>query len=205
MLTGLKAVMTVLLLWTAVHPVAAIAGPMEDGDAAYHRKDYAAAMRHWKPLAAAHNAAALVDLAILYYSGLGVVRDYHLAYVYLSEASDLGDPQADYLLAALYRDGTGVERDQAKALALFRKAAEQDVPGAEFDLGLMHFLGNGAPADYREAFYWFSLASSAAGKEHAQLRATADYMRHQAEARLSKEEAAELRERIKTRQTAQSR
>jgi hypothetical protein len=30
MLTGLKAVMTVLLLWTVVDPVAAIAGPIED-------------------------------------------------------------------------------------------------------------------------------------------------------------------------------
>jgi len=80
MLPGLKAVTTVLLLWTAVHPVAAIAGPIEDGDAAYRRKDYAAAMRHWKPLAAAHNAAALVDVATLYYGGLGVVRNYHLAY-----------------------------------------------------------------------------------------------------------------------------
>ena len=205
MLTGLKAVTTVLLLCTAVHPVDAIAGPIEDGDAAYRRKDYAAAMGHWKPLAAAHNAAALVDVAILYYGGLGVVRDYHLAYVYLSEASELGDRQAHYLLAALYRDGTGVERDQEKALALFRKAAEQDVPGAQFDLGLMYFLGNGAPADYGKAFYWFGVASSAAGKEHAQLLATAEYMQHQAEARLSKEEAAELRERIKTSQKAQSR
>jgi len=204
MLAGLKAVATALLLWTAVHPVAAIAGSFEDGEAAFRHKDYETAMALWKPLAAAGHAGALVDVATLYYGGLGVVRDYRQAYAYLSKASEMGDPQAHYLLAALYRDGTGVERDQGKALALFRKAAEKDVPGAQYDLGLMYFLGNGGPADYGEAFYWFGLASKAAGKEHAQLRATADYMQDHAEAKLSREQAAELRDRITARQSAQS-
>ena len=40
---------------------------------------------------------------------------------------------------------------------------------------------------------------------HAQLRATAGYMRDKAEGRLSKEQATDLRERINARQTAQSR
>ena len=44
----------------------AIAGPLEDGYAAYRNGDYAAAMNYWRPLAEQHNAVAQVNLGLMY-------------------------------------------------------------------------------------------------------------------------------------------
>ena len=58
---------------------AAVAGPFEDGLAAYQRQDYAVAYDAWKPLAEAGDASAQNNLGALYSQGAGVARDYPAA------------------------------------------------------------------------------------------------------------------------------
>jgi len=53
-----------------------VAGPFEDGSAAYDRNDYSTAMRHWRSLADQGNAAAQSNLALMYAKGQGVSKDY---------------------------------------------------------------------------------------------------------------------------------
>jgi len=192
----------ILLLLALVHPTPARAGPYEDGDLAFRRKNYAIAMKHWLPMATAGHPLAQVGVATLYYGGLGVVLDYRLAFDWYSKAAEQGVAQAEYMSGAMYRDGRGVEQDEIKAAALFRKAAEHGIQGAQYSLGLIYLKGSGVARDYAEAYYWFSLAASAQGKDKAQLRTTATYMRDQAAARLDKEEVAKIRERVAVQQSA---
>ena len=55
---------------------AAVAGPLEDGEAAAAVGDYAKALRLWRPLAEQGNADAQNHLDFLYESGKGVTPDY---------------------------------------------------------------------------------------------------------------------------------
>jgi hypothetical protein len=43
-----------LLLLTMIHPVEELAGAYEDGDLAFPKKNYGAALRHWQPTAFVH-------------------------------------------------------------------------------------------------------------------------------------------------------
>src|SRR5271166_5233830 len=54
----------------------AMAGPLEDGQAAYQRGDYAEAMRLLRPLAERADARAQTDLGLMYDNGRGVLKDY---------------------------------------------------------------------------------------------------------------------------------
>jgi len=52
-----------------------IAGPLEDGQSAYQRGDYAAAMGYWRPLADRGDASTQNNIGILYRYGRGVPED----------------------------------------------------------------------------------------------------------------------------------
>ena len=190
------------LLLALLYPTTSQAGPYEDGDLAFRRKNYEVAMRQWYPIAVAGHPAAQLGVATLYYGGRGVVLDYRLAFEWYSKAAEQGVAQAQYMLGALYRDGKGVEQDEGKAVVLFRKAAEQGIHGAQYSLGLSYLKGSGVEADYSEAYYWLSLAAKAAGTDNAQLRTTARYLRNQAAAKLGKEERAKVRERVAVQKSA---
>ena len=204
MIRRCKSVAAALLLLATIHPVEGLAGPYEDGDLAFHKKNYEAALRHWQPMAIAGHSGAQLGVATLYYGGLGVLLDYGVAFDWYSKAADQGIPQAQYMLGAMYRDGKGVEQDHAMAVALFLKAAAQDVQGAQYSLGLMYHTGHGVPIDHGEAYYWLSLAASRLAKDNAQLRSTASYLRDEAASKLNADQIAELKRRLDERKAARS-
>lgn len=194
---GRRTRVAVPLLLLALLPAIATAAPYEDGDAAFRKKNYTAAMRKWLPLAEAGDARAQLGVARMYHGGLGVVQDYELAFLWFTRAADQNDANAQYILGAMYRDGKGVERDGAKALSLSLKSANQGNPGAQYNLGLMYLAADGAnPANHGEAYYWLSLAASVPGKEHTRLRMAAAYARDDAASKLSTEEIAAVKRRI---------
>lgn len=55
---------------------AAMAGPLEDGDAALQRGDYETALKLWRPLADQGNPMAMIDLGGMYELGQGVPQDF---------------------------------------------------------------------------------------------------------------------------------
>src|SRR3977135_3579641 len=69
----------------------ALAGPWEDGMAAYNRGDYAPAIPLFRPLAEAGNAKAQTVLGVMYHRGQGVARNSVRAFVWFSRASARGD------------------------------------------------------------------------------------------------------------------
>lgn len=191
-----------LLLSATVRPAEGLAGPYEDGDLAFRKKNYEAALRHWRPVASSGHAGAQLGMATMYYGGLGVRLDYGEALEWCAKAADQGLPRARYMLASMYRDGKGAAQDHAKAATLFRMAAEQDVPGAQYSIGVMYFTGQAIAVDYGEAYYWLSLAAGASDKEHAQLRSTAAYLRDQAAGKLNASQIGLVNRRIADRRMA---
>ena len=69
----LRAGLTTSLMLAAMAG-AAVAGPYEDGVAAYVRGDYATALRLMRPFADHGLAAAQNNLGLMYYSGLRAAR-----------------------------------------------------------------------------------------------------------------------------------
>jgi hypothetical protein len=77
----------------------AVAGPLEDANAAIKRRDFATAVRLIRPLAEQGNANAQYDLGTFYDNGLGVPLDKVRAYMWFS------------LSAAQGREGAAAFRD----------------------------------------------------------------------------------------------
>ncbi len=131
-----------------------------EGAAAYHRGDYATALREWRPLAEQGDAEAQYNLGLMYYTGKGVPRDYAKAVGWYRKAAEQGDAGAQNNLGVMYGEGQGVPRDYAKAVGWYRKAAEQGDAGAQNNLGVIYDKGLGVPRDYILAHMWFGLAVS---------------------------------------------
>jgi uncharacterized protein len=112
---------TVVLLVALVSVV--LAGPLEDANEALVQKDYAKAVQLYRPLAAAGNPEAQVNLGYMFDEGLGVSRDYGEAVRWYRFAADQGEPQGLSNLANMYRDGVGVQQDYVQAHLWFDLAA----------------------------------------------------------------------------------
>ena len=189
---GFSATLVVLALGLPVH---ALAGPYEDGESAYHRKDYAAAMQHWRPVAET-DARAQAGIAAMYLGGLGVAQDYQMALAWCERAVNQGEAKAQYLLGSMYRDGKGVPKDPVRAMELFRKAADQDLHWAQYNLGLMYFLGEGIPADLVEAYHWLALATAVRDDNDAQVQKTASFMLEQVSTKLTGDQITQVKQRV---------
>ena len=91
--------------------------------AAYRRKDYAAAFRHFKPQAHRGNAYAQMKLGIMYLRGQGVPQDYWLAAKWTRAAAEQGNANAQCNLGFMYLDGICVPQDSVLAHMWFNLAA----------------------------------------------------------------------------------
>ena len=130
---------------------------VEDGIAAYERRDYTTALHLWRQLADEGNADAQIELGRMYERGHGVPRDDSEALKWYRLAAEQGHAEGQYLLA-----GMCVPQDDAQAVSWYLRAAAQEHADAkkyldqlrEFDvesedqLRLLAELGD-AEAQYR--------------------------------------------------------
>ncbi len=152
--------MLALMLWLCL-AAPAFAGPLEDGLAAYEQKDYATALRLWRPFAEQGNADAQYNLGVMYDKGKGVPQDYVQAVAWYRKAADRGNAIAQYNLGNRYDNGKGVPQDYVQAVPWYRKAADQGYAWGQRNLGVMYTNGQGVPQDYVQAHKWFNLAAAA--------------------------------------------
>jgi hypothetical protein len=94
-----------------------VAGPLEDGMAAYSRGDYVPAIRLFRPLAEQGNAKAQNLLGVMYRRGQGVARNSVRAFVWFSRAAARGDATAKAELHEVSQTMTGEELAQAREMA----------------------------------------------------------------------------------------
>jgi len=97
--------------------VAAVAGPWEDGMAAYNRGDYVPAFRLFRPLAEQGNARAQTALGVMFRKGEGVPKNPVRARMWFSLAAKRGDAGARAGLSRVSRTLTPQEISQADAMA----------------------------------------------------------------------------------------
>ena len=158
-------------IFVSLFPVASsVAGPYEDGVAAYERGDYAKAVELFRKAAEQGNADAQFNLGQMYDQGKGVKQDYAKAVAWYGKAAEQGDAYAQYNLGVAYREGLGVKQDYDKAADWFIKAANQGVIEVQFSLAGMYFMGQGVPQDYVEAHKWWNLSASLGENDAAAAR-----------------------------------
>ncbi len=145
--------------------VAATAGPLEDGAAAYEAGDYARARTLWEPLARQGDADAQFNLALLYMNGKGVEKNDRKALLLFLEAARQGHAEAQYNAGLLFYTGRGIARSTRDALLWWRRAADQGLAAAKYNLGIMYAYGEGVGVDNERAI---ALWREAAGDGYAE-------------------------------------
>lgn len=104
-----------LVLLSIAAPVTA--GPLEDGNAAYKRGDYAKAMRILRPLADQGDGMAEVIVGNMYYYNFGVPLDYVTAYMWFSLGAAHGNSLGAFLLKQITSKMTQGEIAEAQKRA----------------------------------------------------------------------------------------
>jgi hypothetical protein len=109
-----------LLVLAAAVLVVSIAAPsqaqsLQQGVAAFNRRDYRQASQIFIPLAERGGAAAQTYLGFMFETGRGVPRNYTEAAMWYRRAAEQGDSLAQYSLGLLYDRGFGVPRNVVEA------------------------------------------------------------------------------------------
>ena len=102
----------------------ALAGPWEDGMAAYNRGDYVPAITVFRAMAAQGNARAQSLLGVMYRRGQGVSRSPVRAFVWFSRAAARGDTSAKAELNEVSQAMTPAELAQARDMAQACEASD---------------------------------------------------------------------------------
>ncbi|MGB5883761.1 MAG: transglycosylase SLT domain-containing protein [Desulfobulbales bacterium] len=115
----------------------------------------------YQPKANQGDADAQFNLALLYYTGLGIPQDRRYAIYWYTKAAEQGHVQAQYYLGKLYNFGYGEEVRQDFKLAVYwlTKASEQGLVQAQYLLGHMYEYDDEPPQDYKQAFFWYTKAA----------------------------------------------
>jgi TPR repeat protein len=102
----------------------ALAGPWEDGMAAYNRGDYVPAMQVFRAMAHQGNAKAQSVLGVMYRRGQGVSRSPVRAFLWFSRAAARGDAKAKAQLREVSQTLTPEELSQARQMAQACEASD---------------------------------------------------------------------------------
>ena len=114
------------LVWDAT---GVLAGPWEDGMAAYNRGDYVPAVQVFRAMAKQGNTEAQHLLGQMYRRGQGVKRSSARAFMLFNRASAGGDARAKADLHEISRSMTAAELSRARAMMQACEASDyRDCP-----------------------------------------------------------------------------
>lgn len=144
----------------------AVAGPLEDAQAAHDAGDYATALRLFETLAEEGDAEAEFWLGDMYLSGDGVPQDNAQALMWLGRSAEHGKTVAGWLLGQVYDGGLqhlgiDVPEDTALAVEWYATAAEAGFEAAWYQLAEHYDEGRGVAQDYGEAARWYGKLAAA--------------------------------------------
>ncbi|MGY8662999.1 hypothetical protein Q3C01_11590 [Bradyrhizobium sp. UFLA05-109] len=108
----------------------AMAGPWEDGMAAYNRGDYVPAIQVFRGMAKAGNAKAQGMLGAMYQRGQGVAKSSARAFMWLSLAASRGDAKAKAELKTV--SATMTAEDMARAEEMMQSCETSDYRNCEY-------------------------------------------------------------------------
>ena len=90
---------------------------LQKGWDAYKNKDYATALREWKPLAKQGNADAQNNLGVIYNNGWGVLLDFVRAHMWFNIAASSGNTNASTNRDIVAKRMTSNQIEKAQKLA----------------------------------------------------------------------------------------
>ncbi len=93
-------------------------------------KDYKHAFEIFKKVAEQGHTKAQVDLAQMYYDGVGTSTNYEQAFFWLEKAAKSEEPAAFYNLGVMYKEGKYVKQNNARALKYFEQSAKKRIFGS---------------------------------------------------------------------------
>jgi hypothetical protein len=134
--------------------------PLWHGDPAVRNRK--AAVQRLTGLADRGYAPAQFALAMAYYDGEGVRRDYQKSFAHMMAAANQQYPAAENMIGSFYgavslKHGA-CEHDPVEAARWFRRAAEHGNAGGMFNFAQDARTGLGTDRDQVEAYVWASLA-----------------------------------------------
>lgn len=112
-----------------------------------------------RPLAEQGDSAAQFKLALMFYNGQGVARDYNQSLSWFKKAALQGHPLAQFNAGYMYEKGEGTPQDFLEAAKYYRKSAERGNQLAQYNLGYMYERGQGVAPDEVQALMWYNLAA----------------------------------------------
>jgi TPR repeat protein len=125
----------ILLFALTANGPAAQADSLKEATTAFAKKQYAAAIKLFRPLAEKGNAIAQYKVAVMHRMGLGVPKSEKEARKWSRLAAKQGNPEAQTLLGSLYYKASGEESpDVVRAYMWYEAAAEQGNAEAKKDL-----------------------------------------------------------------------
>jgi hypothetical protein len=90
---------------------------LQKGWDAFKNKDYATALREWKPLAEQGNADAQNNLGVIYNNGWGVLLDFVRAHMWFNIAASSGNTNASKNREVIAKRMTSIQIENAQKLA----------------------------------------------------------------------------------------
>jgi uncharacterized protein len=122
-------------------------------------RDPKAARRCYRQAAQSGNAAACLQLGVLYATGNQVRQSYATAARWYAEAAAHGEPMGRYNLAFLHFRGLGVLQDSARGVALLEETAAAGSVAAAMALHRQYVNGEFVTADPRADTHWLVRAA----------------------------------------------
>jgi uncharacterized protein len=139
------------------------ADQLQDGEAAFDRRDYQTALKLLQPLADQGNPDAQYWIGLVHtISWYGATRDDAAAMKWFRKSADQSNPDAQREIGNMFGCGCGVKQDYAAAKNWYQKAADQGNAEAQSKLGGMYEAGQGVKKDPAESLKWYRKAADQA-------------------------------------------
>jgi TPR repeat protein len=138
----------------------ALAGPLEEGVAAYKDGDFSQAISLWRQASEQGNLVARFNLGMAYELGWGVDRDSTEAVRWYLSAAHAGDVLSMAKLGNVFSEGTLVARDYDAAAKWYTMAADRNHVRAHYNLGTLYANGTGVAKNVGKAFELYERAES---------------------------------------------
>jgi len=100
-----------------------LADDYSDGLDAYQKREFSAALKHFRKAAEEENADAQLHLGAMYFNGHGVAQDRDEAARWFHKAAVHGNLEAQHILGVIYWDGRGVTRSYVSSYMWFNIAS----------------------------------------------------------------------------------
>ena len=128
---AMKTILLVLVMLVLLASPAFAAG-LSECNKVYQRGDYAAALKHFMPLAQEGDPKAQTSLGVMYATGQGVPQSFEEALKWYRLSAEQGDSVPQFNLGVMYKNGEGVPQNMIAANALCSLAAASEPDNNRF-------------------------------------------------------------------------